>query len=117
MKIGVLRYDIVLFHHRRISVTSKPPAEIQTLIDTHISGFNTQNNDLFLSVFGETAVIIDGIAPYRWLNPNAPTNWLADVGEWRENVGVSSEHRPLTWASEMSRARPHMLIRDSHNND
>lgn len=26
------------------------------------------------------------------MNPNAPTNWLADVGKWRENVGVSSEH-------------------------
>jgi len=73
-------------------VTSKPPAEIQTLIETHINGFNTQDNDLFLSVFGETAIIIDGIAPYRWLNPNAPANWIADVEKWRENLGVTYEH-------------------------
>lgn len=73
-------------------VASKPPAEIQALIDAHINGFNTQDTDLFLSVFGETAIIIDGIAPYRWLNPDAPANWLADVGKWREDLGVTSEH-------------------------
>ena len=73
------------------SVTSNPPAVIQTLIDAHINGFNTQDNNLFLSVFGETAIIIDGIAPYRWLNPNAPANWLADVEKWRERHGVTKE--------------------------
>jgi hypothetical protein len=35
---------------------------------------------------------IDGIAPYRWLNPNAPANWLADVEKWREAFQVTSEH-------------------------
>ena len=64
-----------------------PPREIQTLIDNHINAFNTQNIELFLRVFGDTAVIIDGIAPYRWLNPNAPANWLADVEKWRKNLG------------------------------
>ena len=73
-------------------MTSKPPSEIQTLIENHIEGFNTQNIQLFLGVFGDTAIIIDGIAPYRWLNPNAPANWLADVEKWRENFGVSQEH-------------------------
>ena len=73
-------------------VTSKPPAEIESLIEAHIEGFNTQNNDLFLSVFGDTAIIIDGIAPYRWLNPNAAANWLADVEKWREDLGVTNEH-------------------------
>ena len=73
------------------SVTSNPPAAIQTLIDAHINGFNTQDSDLFLSVFGDTAIIIDGIAPYRWLNPNAPANWLTDVEKWRENLGVTYE--------------------------
>ena len=63
-----------------------PPKEIQTLIDNHIDGFNTQNIELFLSIFGDTAIIIDGIAPYRWLNPNAPTKWLADVQKWRESL-------------------------------
>jgi hypothetical protein len=73
-------------------VTTKPPSEIQTLIDDHINGFNTQNNKLFSSVFGETAIIIDGIAPYRWMNPNAPSNWLADVEKWRKDLGVTYEH-------------------------
>ena len=76
----------------RMIVAGNPPREIQTLIDNHINGFNTQNIELFLSVFGDTAIIIDGIAPYRWLNPNAPANWLADVERWREDLGVSHEH-------------------------
>ena len=73
-------------------MSSNPPPAIQTLIDAHINGFNTQDHDLFLSVFGDTAIIIDGIAPYRWLNPNAPANWLADVEKWREDLGVTHEH-------------------------
>ena len=68
-----------------------PPPEIQTLIDNHINGFNNHNAQLFISVFSDTAVIIDGIAPYRWLSPNAPANWLADVEKWREKFGVSGE--------------------------
>lgn len=56
-------------------MSNNPPAEIQRLIDDHIKGFNSQDNDLFYSVFGDTAIIIDGIAPYRWLNPNGPANW------------------------------------------
>jgi hypothetical protein len=72
-------------------MTTKPPAEIQTLIDAHIDGFNAQDNELFLGVFGDTAIIIDGIAPYRWLNPDAPAKWLADVQKWREGLGVTDE--------------------------
>jgi len=75
-----------------MTVTSTPPAGIQTLIDAHITGFNTHDTALFLSVFGDTAIIIDGIAPYRWLNPDAPANWLADVEQWRADLGVTSEH-------------------------
>ncbi len=71
---------------------NNPPAAIQALIDTHVQGFNAQDNDLFGSVFGDTAIIIDGIAPYRWLNPDAPANWLADVEIWRKNFGVTHEH-------------------------
>jgi hypothetical protein len=77
---------------RRMILANAPPSEIQTLIENHVNGFNTQNVQLFSSVFGETAIIIDGIAPYRWLNPNAPVNWLADVEKWRENLGVTYEH-------------------------
>src|SRR5688572_24557647 len=75
-----------------MTMTDTPPAEIQNLIEAHVNGFNTHDNVRFRSVFGNTAVIIDGIAPYRWLNPNAPANWLADVEKWREDLGVSAEH-------------------------
>jgi hypothetical protein len=47
---------------------------------------------LLFSVFGDTAIIIDGIAPYRLLNPNAPTKWMADVEKWRKDLGVIKEH-------------------------
>ena len=43
-------------------------------------------------MFGDTAIIIDGIAPYRWLNPNAPAKWIADVEKWRKDLGVTKEH-------------------------
>ena len=70
-------------------MADNPPKEIQALIDNHLKAFNTQNVELFLRVFGDTAIIIDGIAPYRWMNPNAPVNWLADVEKWREALGVT----------------------------
>lgn len=73
-------------------MTAKLPPELQNLIDTHVTGFNTQSPDIFLSVFGDTAIIIDGIAPYRWPNPDAPTHWLADVEKWRTANGVIAEH-------------------------
>ena len=65
---------------------------IRTLIESHINAFNTQDTELFLGVFGATSIIIDGIAPFRWLNPNAAANWLADVKKSRENLGVTYEH-------------------------
>lgn len=73
-------------------MNNKPPAEIQSLIECHIDAFNARDTRLFLSVFGDTAIVIDGIAPYRWLNPNAPANWLADVEKWRKDLGVTYEH-------------------------
>ena len=69
-----------------MTMTNTPPTEIQNLIETHIKAFNTHDDDLFFSVFGDTAIIIDGIAPYRWLNPDGPAHWLADVVKWRENL-------------------------------
>ena len=73
-------------------MNNAPPFEIQGLIQEHVDAFNTQNSELFHRVFGDSAIIIDGIAPYRWLNPNAPTNWLTDVENWRRELGVTSEH-------------------------
>ena len=78
-------------------MTSAPATELRSLVETHIEGFNTQNKDLFVSVFGDTAIIVDGIAPYRWLNPNAPANWLDDCGKWRANLGVTHEHLSYEW--------------------
>lgn len=74
------------------AATEKPPAEIQNLIETHIKAFNTQDNNLLFSVFGDTAIIIDGIAPWRWMNPNAAAKWMADVEVWRKSLGVTKEH-------------------------
>jgi hypothetical protein len=89
-------------------VTNAPPAAIQTLIDAHIKGINTHDHELFLSVFGDTAIIIEGIARYRWLNPNAPGNWLADVAKWRETLGVTAEHLSYEMGFGTSRVRPPM---------
>jgi ketosteroid isomerase-like protein len=68
-----------------------PPTELRNLIEEHIHGFNTQDAERFNRVFGDDAIIIDGIAPSRWLNPNAPAKWLADVETWRAGLEVTSE--------------------------
>ena len=72
-------------------MAAEPPSEIKALIDAHVDAFNTQNIELFLTVFGDDAVIIDGIAPYRWVSPNAATHWLADVEKWRKDLEVTYE--------------------------
>jgi hypothetical protein len=62
---------------------------------------------LFFSVFGDSAIIIDGIAPYRWLNPNAPANWMSDVEKWRKDLGVTKEqlsYEKVLWLVERSAA-------------
>jgi hypothetical protein len=89
----------------KTTATNKPPPEIQSLIDSHINGFNTQDNKLFLSVFGDTAIIIDGIAPFRWMNPNAPAIWMADVEKWRKDLGVTKEHLSYEMGFWTSRSR------------
>ena len=62
-------------------MTSAPPAEIQTLIDTHIKAFNTQDNNLFLNIFGDTAVVIDGIAPLPLVESKCPRPLARRRGE------------------------------------
>ena len=74
------------------NMTNTLPAEIQALLEKHINAFNAQNIELFRSIFADDAIIIDGIAPYRWLNPDAPAKWLADVEKWRQDFGVTHEH-------------------------
>jgi hypothetical protein len=46
--------------HAEATVNIEPPAEIKALIKSHIVGFNAQNNEMLLSVFGETAIVVDG---------------------------------------------------------
>jgi hypothetical protein len=43
------------------------------------------------SAFGEDAVIIDGIAPYRWTGPNAQARWFSDAEKWVHDFGVENE--------------------------
>jgi hypothetical protein len=75
-----------------MTVAGNPPREIQTLIDNHINGFNTQNIELFLSILETPPSSLTASRPIAGLNPNAPANWLADVEKWRESFGVSHEH-------------------------
>lgn len=77
-------------------MSSNPPDEINSLIEAHISAFNDQDDARFISVFNDTAIIVDGIAPYLWLGPNAPANWLADCVLWRKKFGVTREHIAYT---------------------
>lgn len=72
-------------------MTNQPPAELNALIEAHIHAFNTQDLAGFLSVFGPDAIVVDGIAPYCWLNPDAPAHWLEDVDRWRIANGVKGE--------------------------
>lgn len=73
-------------------MTEAFPCALKSLVEAHIMGFNTQDNEPFLSVFGDSAIVIDGIAPYRWIGPNPPAQWLADVEKWRTGLGVTDEH-------------------------
>src|SRR5262249_20973684 len=75
----------------------KPPAEIQALIEACIKGFTTGDNKLYFSVFSDTAIITDGIPPFRWLNPDAPAKWMADVEIWRKKFGVIKEEFVYEW--------------------
>jgi len=72
-------------------VPNEPPAEIKALIDKVLSGFNNKDSALYTSAFGSDAVVIDGIAPYRWTEPNAPARWLSDAEKWLHDFGVEKE--------------------------
>ena len=73
---------------RVMTMTNTPPNEIRDLIVAHVSAFNTHDEQLCLSVCGNPAIIIDGIATYRWLNPDGPAHWLADVAKWGEKSAL-----------------------------
>jgi hypothetical protein len=74
-----------------ISVPSEIPSEINALIDKLVEGFNNKDSALYSSAFGRDAVVIDGIAPYRWTGSNAQARWLSDAEKWLHDFGVESE--------------------------
>ena len=73
------------------SMPNEPPAEIKSLIDTVLGGFNGKNSAQYASAFSEDAVVIDGMAPYRWTGPNAPARWFSDAEKWAHDLGVENE--------------------------
>ena len=75
-----------------ILMPSEVPSEIKVLIDNLVSGFNNKDSTLYNSAFGGDAVVIDGIAPYRWTGSNAQARWLSDAVKWLHDFGVESEN-------------------------
>ena len=76
---------------RQISMPHELPGEIQRLIDKVVSGFNNNDSALYNSAFGSDAVVIDGIAPYRWTGSNAQAQWLSDARKWLHDFGAEKE--------------------------
>ena len=74
-----------------ISMPNALLAEIKALIDAVLGGFNRKDSVLYNSAFGENAVVIDGIAPYRWTGPNAQARWFSDAEKWVHDFGVENE--------------------------
>ena len=75
-----------------ISTPNEAPAEIKSLIDTVLGGFNNKDSALYNSAFAQDAVVIDGIAPYRWTGPNSPARWFSDAEKWVHKFGVENEN-------------------------
>jgi len=61
------------------------------VIDKVLGGFNNKDSALYNSAFGADAVVIDGIAPYRWIGPNAQARWFSDAEKWLHDFGVEQE--------------------------
>lgn len=70
---------------------NEPPAEIKALIDTVLCSFNGKDSAQYNSAFGGDAVVIDGIAPYRWKGPDAQARWFSDAEKWVHDSGVEKE--------------------------
>jgi hypothetical protein len=61
--------------------------------DRHVlGGFTSKDSALYNSAFGKNAVVIDGIAPYRWSGPNAQAQWFSDAEKWVHDFGVENEN-------------------------
>lgn len=75
-----------------MSVPNEPPTEIKALIAQVFGAFNSKDSVLYNSAFTADAVVIDGIAPYRWIGPNAPARWFSDAEQWVHELGVMNEN-------------------------
>ena len=75
-----------------IPMPNEPPAEIRAVIDTVLRGFNNKDSVLYNSAFSGDAIVIDGIAPYRWIGPNAPARWFSGAEMWVHEFGVENEN-------------------------
>ena len=75
-----------------IPMPKEVPAEIKSLIDAVLGGFNSKDSALYNSAFGGDVVIIDGMAPYRWTGPKAQGRWFADAEKWAHELGVADEN-------------------------
>ena len=62
------------------------------MIDTVLGGFNNKDSVRYNSAFSQDAIVIDGIAPYRWTGPNAPARWFSDAEKWVHEFGVENEN-------------------------
>jgi hypothetical protein len=67
-----------------------PPDEIKAVIDKALGGFNRKDSALYNSAFGGDVVIVDGMAPYRWIGPNSQGRF-ADAEKWAHDLGVADE--------------------------
>src|SRR5215472_19258458 len=74
-----------------LSMQSERPPKIKAPIDKVLVGFNNKDSALYNSAFGRDAVVMDGIAPYRWTGSNAQARWFSDAEKWLHDFGVEQE--------------------------
>jgi len=75
-----------------VSIPNEQAAEILSLVNTALRGFNSKDAALYNSAFGGDVVVVDGIAPYRWIGPNAQGRWFADAQKWAHDFSVPDEN-------------------------
>lgn len=75
-----------------ISMPNELPAEIKAAIDMVLGGFNNKDSVLYTSAFSRDAIVIDGIAPYRWTGLDAASRWFSDAEKWVHEFGLEDEN-------------------------
>ena len=93
-----------------ISMPNEPPNEIKAVINTVLGGFNNKDAVLYNSAFSVDAVVIDGIAPYRWTGPNAAARWFSDAEKWVHEFGVENENIACDRIVHVSVAGTHAYV-------